>query len=81
MSGQTFEGDYSLRTVKLYPVVDNAYGNAIDLKDLIAEVTLKESVLSASVYCSVVVKDIEENLISKLQLMGQERVEIVVRWI
>lgn len=79
MSGQTFEGDYSLRTVKLYPVVDNAYGSAIDLKDLVGEITLKESVLSASIYCSVVVKDIEENLISKLPLMGQERIEIVAQ--
>ena len=79
MSGQNFEGDFELRTLKLYPVVQNSYGNSIDIKDIVGEITLKESVLSASLYCSIVVKDIEENLISKLPMMGQERIEMVVR--
>lgn len=75
---QQFEGDYSLNSIKLYPVVKNGYGDAIDIKELIGEITLKESILSASLYCSVVVKDIDQNLIGSLPLMGQEKIEIKV---
>jgi len=78
MASQSFEGDFSLKSIKLFPVVDNSIGKAIDLKDLVGEITLKESVLSASLYCNIVVKDIEENLISKLPLMGQERIELIL---
>ena len=78
MATQSFEGDFRLRSIKLYPVTNNTVGKAIDLKDLVGEITLKESVLSASLYCNIVLKDIEENLISKLPLMGQERIELVI---
>jgi len=75
---QTFEGDFSLKSIKLYPVVKNGYGDAIDIKQLIGEITFKESVLATSLYCTVVLQDIEENLIGNLPLMGQERIEIKV---
>ena len=75
---QQFEGDYSLKSIKLYPVVKSGYGNAIDIKELVGEITLKESVLSASLYCSVVLQDIDQNLIGSLPLMGQERIELQV---
>jgi len=76
---QQFEGDFSLKSIKLYPVVKTGgYGDAIDIKELLAEVTLQESVLSASLYCSVVLQDIDQNLIDSLPLMGQERIEIKI---
>ena len=75
---QQFEGDYSLKSIKLYPVVKSGYGNAIDIKELVGEITLKESVLSASLYCSIVLQDIDQNLIGSLPLMGQERIELQV---
>lgn len=75
---QQFEGDFSLKSIKLYPVVKSGYGDAIDIKELIGEVSFKESILSASLYCSIVLQDIEENLIGNLPLMGQEKIEIKV---
>ena len=67
---QQFEGDYSLKSIKLYPVVKSGYGNAIDIKELVGEITLKESVLSASLYCSIVLQDIDQTCYAYLQKAG-----------
>jgi len=77
-----FSGDFSLKTVKLFPVVlegttakDTKY---IDIKELVKEVSIYESVISASLYCQIVVTDIGENIISSLPLMGQEKVQLEI---
>lgn len=75
---QEFEGDFSLKNITLYPIVDSNYGSSIDIKELVAEITIKESVLSASLYCSVVLQDIGQNLIGTVPIMGQERINIKV---
>lgn len=75
---QQFEGDFSLKSIKLYPVVKSGYGNAIDIKEMIGEISIQESVLSASLYCSVVLQDIGQNLIGSIPLMGQEKIEMKV---
>lgn len=75
-----FEGDYKLKSITLTPVAKGTEysGSPIDIKELIAEVNIKESVLSTSLYCSVVMQDIAENLIETLPIMGQEKIKIVV---
>ena len=77
---QQFEGDFKLKSITLTPVAKGSEyaGSAIDIKELIAEINIKESVLSTSLYCSVVVQDIGENLIEKLPIMGQEKIRMVV---
>ena len=77
---QQFEGDFKLKSITLTPVAKGSEyaGSAIDIKELIAEVNLKESVLSTSLYCSVVMQDIGQNLIEKLPIMGQEKIKMVV---
>ena len=77
---QQFEGDFKLKSITLTPVAKGSEyaGSAIDIKELIAEVNLKESVLSTSLYCSVVMQDIGQNLIEKLPIMGQEKIRMVV---
>lgn len=71
---QQFPGDFSLKEVNLYP----HNGEKIDIKMLVGEITLYESVLSASLQCTVVVQDIGQNLINKLPIMGEERVQILI---
>jgi hypothetical protein len=76
-----FSGDFSLKTVKLFPVVlDGTTSNSkyLDIKELVQEISIYESVISASLYCQIVVTDIGENLISSLPLMGQERIEFEI---
>ncbi len=76
-----FSGDFSLKTVKLFPIVIEGTPSKdkfLDIKELVQEISLYESVISASLYCQIVVTDIGENLISSLPLMGQERIEIEI---
>lgn len=78
---QEYAGDFSVKTVRLYPVtigktaVENEY---VDIKQLVKEISIYESVISASLYCQFVVNDIGENLISSLPLMGQERINLQI---
>jgi hypothetical protein len=69
-----FPGDFSLKEVNLYP----HFGNKVDIKGIVGEITLYESVLSASLQCTILVQDIGQNLINTLPLMGEERVEIII---
>ena len=75
---QLYAGDFSLKSVKLYPVVTNnvTYTESIELKQLVNEISIYESIISASLYCQLVIQDIGENLIGELPLMGQERIQI-----
>lgn len=70
-----FPGDFSLKEVNLYP----HFGDKIDIKGIVGEITLYESVLSASLQCTLVIQDIGENLINTLPLMGEERIQIIIQ--
>lgn len=70
-----FPGDFSLSEVWLYP----HFGDRIDIKQLVGEITLYESILNAALQCTIVVQDISKNLINNLPLMGEERVQIIIR--
>lgn len=72
---QKYSGDFSLKSVKLFPVV-NKSSEGIELKQLIKEITIYESVISTSLYCELLINDIGENLIGSLPLMGQEKINI-----
>jgi hypothetical protein len=70
-----FPGDFSLKEVNLYP----HFGPKVDIKGIVGEINLYESVLSASLQCTIVVQDIGKNLINTLPLMGEERIEIIIK--
>ena len=75
---QQFAGDFSLKTIKLYPVstVNKDRRPFVDIKELVQEVTFYQSIISSSLYCQLVVNDIGENLIETLPLIGRERIEL-----
>lgn len=73
---QQFTGDFSLKSVFLYPL--NVNDKKLDIKELVQEITLYQSVISASLYCQIVIKDIGENLIETIPLIGQERIEFSI---
>jgi hypothetical protein len=79
---QQFTGDFSLKEVRLYPLLDESKlaGNNkyLDIKQLVQEITLNESVISTSLYCQLVIQDIGNNIIGSLPLVGQERIELVI---
>jgi len=77
---QQFEGDFKLKSITITPIAKGTKysGTSIDIKELIAEINIKESVLSASLYCNIVLQDISENLIESLPIMGQEKIILQV---
>ena len=70
-----FPGDFSLREVNLYSMDGR---RKIDIKALVLEITLYESILSSALQATLAIEDIGQNLISSLPIMGQERVEIII---
>jgi hypothetical protein len=79
---QQFAGDFSLKSVKLYPILNgnkvSEKNSFLDIKQLVQEITLYQSVISTSLYCELVINDIGENLIGTLPLVGQERIQIII---
>ena len=69
-----FPGDFSLREVNLYPHT----GEKINIKSLVLEITLYESILSSNLQATLTIEDIGQNLISHLPIVGQERVQIII---
>lgn len=69
-----FAGDFSLLEVNLYPL----NGQKINIKPLVLEITLYESVFSSALQAELSIQDIGKNLINTLPLVGQERVEIII---
>lgn len=74
MSNQ-FPGDYSLLEVSLYSLDES---QKIDIKPLVLEINIYESIVSSALQAELAIQDIGENLISSLPIVGQERVEIYV---
>ena len=77
---QQFEGDFKLKSITITPVAKGTEysGTSVDLKEMIAEINIKESVLSASLYCNIVVQDIAKNLIETMPIMGQEKIKLQI---
>lgn len=75
MAVQQFPGDFSLTEVNLY----SHDGKKINIKTLVGEINLYESIISASLQCTIVIQDIGGNLISNLPIMGEERIEILIK--
>jgi len=74
MSNQ-FPGDFSLREVNLYP---HNGGEPINIKNLVLEITLYESILSSNLQATLTIEDVGQNLISTLPIVGQERIQIII---
>lgn len=74
MSNQ-FSGDFTLEEVYLYTVYNT---QKIDIKKLVLEINLYESVMSSALQVEVLIQDIGQNLISNLPLVGQERIRIKI---
>ena len=74
MSNQ-FSGDFSLKEVTLYNVYNS---EPIDIKKLVLEVHLYESVKSSALQAEILIQDIGQNLISSMPIVGQERINIKI---
>lgn len=74
---QQFTGDFSLKSVFLYPISD-IKKDKLDIKQLVQEVTFYQSIISSSLYCQIVVSDIGENLIETIPLIGRERIQLTI---
>ena len=70
-----FSGDFTLEEVYLYTVYNT---QKIDIKNLVLEINLFESVLSSALQVEVLIQDIGQNLISTLPIVGQERLQIKI---
>jgi hypothetical protein len=74
---QEFTGDFSLKSVILHPV-DGLNKTKLDIKELVQEITIYQSIISSSLYCQIVIKDIGENLIETIPLIGKEKIEFSI---
>ena len=70
-----FSGDFSLKEVTLYNVYNS---EAIDIKKLVLEINLYESVVSSALQAELLIQDIGQNLISSMPIVGQERIQIKI---
>ena len=57
-------------------VLTNAYGKSIDIKALVTQVTVTESIYSYSLVCTLEIRD-TVNLFEEYRISGQEKVEII----
>ena len=64
-----FAGDYDLKNIFLH----NHFGNVTDIKNLVQELNIYESIYKNALTGSIVIID-AQNLISKLELNGTERI-------
>ena len=71
-----FPGDFALKEVKLYNIDQT---EDYDIKALVQEINLYESIFSSALQATLLIEDIGQNLISTLPIIGQERVEIKIR--
>ena len=70
-----FPGDFALKEVRLYNISQT---ENYDIKALVQEVNLYESIFSSALQATLLIEDIGQNLISTLPIIGQERVEIKI---
>ena len=70
-----FPGDFALKEVNLYSMNES---QKIDIKPLVLQIDLYESIFSSSIQATISIQDIGQNLISSLPIIGQERIEIIM---
>ena len=70
-----FPGDFSLLEVSLYSIDGS---QKIDIKPLVLEINIYESIFSSALQAEFAIQDIGENLISSLPIVGQERIELYI---
>ena len=70
-----FPGDFALKEVRLYNISQT---ENYDIKALVQEVNLYESIFASALQATLLIEDIGQNLISTLPIIGQERVEIKI---
>ena len=70
-----FPGDFSLLEVSLYSIDES---QKIDIKPLVLEINIYESIFSSALQAEFAIQDIGENLISSLPIVGQERIELYI---
>ena len=64
-----FAGDYDLKNIFLH----NHFGEVIDIKNLVQELNIYESIYKNALTGSLVIVD-AQNLIAKLEINGTERI-------
>ena len=64
-----FAGDYDLKNIFLH----NHFGEVIDIKNLVQELNIYESIYKNALTGSIVIID-AQNLIAKLEIQGLERI-------
>ena len=69
-----FAGDYDLKNIFLH----NHFGEVIDIKNLVQELNIYESIYKNALTGSVVIID-AQNLIAKLEIQGTERISFTLR--
>jgi len=78
-SNQQFPGDFQIESIILEPIpgtYTGPLGQQIDIRELMVEMSIYQSILSPSVSADILVSDSGKNLISNIPLMGQEKVTI-----
>jgi hypothetical protein len=80
MAGLTkqFAGDFALKKVELYPLTGESAGKAVDIRELVQELSLYESIVTTSLTAELVIADVAKNIISNYPLVGQEKVVIEI---
>ena len=69
-----FAGDYDLKNIFLH----NHFGEVIDIKNLVQELNIYESIYKNALTGSVVIID-AQNLIAKLEIQGTERISFTLK--
>ncbi len=70
-----FPGDFKLTKVTLYNINQT---EEYDIKALVREVNIYESIFSPVLHATLLIEDIGQNLISTLPILGQERIVLVI---
>ncbi len=69
-----FPGDFALREVNLY----SHSNEKLDIKNLVLEINLYESILSSNLQATLTIEDVGQNLITHLPIFGEERIQIII---
>ena len=69
-----FAGDYDLKNIFLH----NHFGEVIDIKNLVQELNIYESIYKNALTGSVIIID-AQNLIAKLEIQGTERISFTLK--
>ena len=69
-----FPGDFALKEVNLY----SHFQQKLDIKNLVLEINLYESILSSNLQATIAIEDVGQNLITHFPIFGEERVQIII---